>query len=126
MQGSDLYSKFFEELLQRLGAVQYENTYRALSDYFENQSNNKQNQGIVEDNDDITDVKGIAAFTHYSIPSIYTYVQQNLIPYYRQAGGRKISFSKKEVLAWIKSNRSATRDEIAAKARSIKIKSKNK
>lgn len=121
----DIYSKFFEELLQRLGAVQYENTYRAISDYFETHTLSKP-KDLDEDKDDLTDVKGIARYTGYSIYSIYKFVTDKRIPYLRYENGRRLFFSKKEVLAWIKNNRSATRDEIATEARSIKIKSKNK
>lgn len=120
MQDSDFYSNFFEGLLNRFGVIQYENTYRALSDYFEHNAKFKEKQ-IDVDKDDITDVKGIAAFTKYSVPTIYTYVQQNKIPYYRPGKSRRVFFSKKEVLAWIKTNRSATRVEISDKSRSIKL-----
>ncbi len=76
--------------------------------------------------DDLTDVKGIAEYTHYSVSTVYTYVQQKKIPFYRQRNSRKLLFSKKEVLDWIKTNRSGTMEEKSAEARSIKIKTNHK
>ena len=75
----------------------------------------------MRETDDLTNVKGIAEYTHYSVSSIYSYVQRNMIPCYRHRDGRRILFSKSEVLEWIKGNSVPTNEELGKWARSIKI-----
>ena len=74
--------------------------------------------------DDLTDVKGISALTHYSGATIYAYVAQNIIPYYKI--NRRLLFSKSEILNWIKDNRSSTKEELASEAKKISINIKKK
>jgi predicted DNA-binding transcriptional regulator AlpA len=100
--------------------------YQAMNHFYQSQTQSKSKE-VDDEKDDITDVKGIALYTKYSVSSIYKYVTTRNLPFFRPSGrSRRIFFSKKEVNAWIKGNYCPTNEAIAAQARSIKINSKNK
>lgn len=58
------------------------------------------------------DVDAVAELTGYKKSTIYKFIHDRQIPFHRPAhGGRKIIFSRKEVLAWLQSKRIQTVQE---------------
>lgn len=69
----------------------------------------------------ILTVKEAAEILHLSVPTIYGYVSRNEIPFSKK--GKRLYFSKSELIEWIKQGRKKTLAEIAALAnQSVKIK----
>ncbi|HOY37737.1 MAG TPA: helix-turn-helix domain-containing protein [Bacteroidales bacterium] len=118
MPEPDSFTKIFNSFEDRLTSIVQEAVFKAMSDYYETHPIPKAEATL---EDDLTDVKGIAAYTKYSVFTIYAYVEQSKIPYYRQPNCRRLIFSKKEVLEWIKGEKNTTKEELVAEARNIKI-----
>lgn len=70
------------------------------------------NQDLPED--DFTDMNGAIQITNYKRNTIYGYVAKRKIPFKKI--NRKLIFSKKELVAWIKASRVKTEAELTAQA----------
>jgi len=79
-------------------------------------------QNISSDNELLT-IQDAANFLNLSVPTIYSLVSQSKIPVNKR--GKRLYFSKIELITWIKSGRRKTIDEISKEAESY-IKSKLK
>jgi predicted DNA-binding transcriptional regulator AlpA len=75
-----------------------QSAYEALTAGMETQAN------------EIMDIKEAAQLTHFSVPTLYTYVCRRKVPYLKRTG--RILFDRAELLAWLRSSRVATIDEI--------------
>lgn len=51
---------------------------------------------------------------HPAAPTVYGWVRNNLIPFYKK--GKKLSFKKSEIDAWLDAGRNKTDEEIAEEA----------
>lgn len=59
-------------------------------------------------------IQETADFLSLAVPTIYGLVSRNEIPYSKK--GKRLYFSRLELMDWVKSGRSKTRAEIAAEA----------
>ena len=75
-----------------------------------------------ESEDEIIDVTQACNLLCYSRPTIYALVEKREIPYYKI--GRKILFSKNELIEWLKSGRRKTKKELQQEAEDYLIKNK--
>ncbi|WP_299394241.1 helix-turn-helix domain-containing protein [uncultured Gelidibacter sp.] len=57
-------------------------------------------------------IKDVSKLTELSIPTLYSYVQRNDIPYYKK--GNRLKFFKSEIIDWIKTGKQKTLKEIHA------------
>ena len=64
--------------------------------------------------DELLTIESAAEMLSVSVPTVYGYVHQRNIPYMKRRG--RLYFSKLELLAWVKSTRRSTIDEIKADA----------
>jgi excisionase family DNA binding protein len=64
--------------------------------------------------EDITVVNGASEITHLSIQTIYEKVAANEIPFMKK--GKRLYFSRKELIAWIQEGRKKTNAELAEEA----------
>ncbi|HEX8197591.1 MAG TPA: helix-turn-helix domain-containing protein [Pyrinomonadaceae bacterium] len=69
------------------------------------------------DGDEIGGVEFAANLTGYAIPTIYDLVHKRKIPHSKPEG--KLNFSKKELLAWMKSKKRKTVSEIETEAAAL-------
>lgn len=65
-----------------------------------NIEDNLSKQPPVNSDDELMTIQQASSYTHYAVNTLYSYVKQGLIPYHKR--GRKLIFSKKELLNWIK------------------------
>jgi len=64
--------------------------------------------------DRIITIQEVATFTHLSVPTIYGLVSRSEIPCMKK--GKRLYFSKQELIAWIKSGRKKLNAEISEQA----------
>jgi predicted DNA-binding transcriptional regulator AlpA len=63
----------------------------------------------------ITDgIKGVSTLIGKTVPTIYSYCQRNLIPHAKQ--GNRLIFFESEIIAWLKSGKIKTNEEMEAEA----------
>jgi excisionase family DNA binding protein len=67
-----------------------------------------------EDPDQLMDIKEASAFIRLSVPTVYGLVHQSAIPVSKR--GKRLYFSKRELLAWVQVGRRKTLEEIKAEA----------
>ncbi len=63
------------------------------------------------DNSDLLSYKQAAEYTNYSIKSLYGKVHFHTVPHFKNESGR-VSFSRKELLEWLRSGKKKTKAEI--------------
>lgn len=96
--------------LQDLVSDAVEKTVKEFKEHLQSQSLlNSLNEG-----DDIIDIDGASRLTHYSKATIYSYVAKLKIPFFKK--DRKLLFSKKALLDWIKNDKCQSMDELSQKA----------
>jgi excisionase family DNA binding protein len=66
------------------------------------------------ESDQIFTISEAAEFTHLAVPTIYGLVHRGEIPVNKK--GKRLYFSKNELVAWIKSGRKKTNHEIISEA----------
>ena len=64
--------------------------------------------------DELLTIEAAATLLSVTVPTVYGYVHQRAIPCMKRRG--RLYFSKLELLAWVKSTRRSTVDEIKANA----------
>lgn len=64
--------------------------------------------------DSLFTIQETAEFLSLAVPTIYGLVSRNEIPYSKK--GKRLYFSRLELMDWVKSGRSKTKAEIAAEA----------
>ena len=64
---------------------------------------------------DLLTIKQASEFVNLAVPTIYTLVGRNEIPFMKP--GRKLYFSRKELESWIREGRKKTTEECADEAR---------
>ena len=64
--------------------------------------------------DELLTIESAAELLSVTVPTVYGYVHQRAIPFMKRRG--RLYFSKVELLAWVKSARRSTVDEIKANA----------
>lgn len=64
--------------------------------------------------DQLFTIQQTAEFLSLAVPTIYGLVSRNEIPYSKK--GKRLYFSKQELLDWVKSGRNKTKAEISAEA----------
>ncbi|MEI6884320.1 MAG: helix-turn-helix domain-containing protein [Bacteroidota bacterium] len=64
--------------------------------------------------DELLTIEAAATLLSVTVPTVYGYVHQRAIPCMKRRG--RLYFSKVELLAWIKSSRRSTTDEIKINA----------
>ena len=64
--------------------------------------------------DELLTIEAAATLLSVTVPTVYGYVHQRAIPCMKRRG--RLYFSKVELLAWIRSGRRSTTDEIKANA----------
>lgn len=69
-----------------------------------------QPRDICQPDDDIITIHPAAKLTHLAVPTMYAKVANNELPYMRK--GRRLYFSRKELIGWMQSGRNRTREEI--------------
>lgn len=69
-------------------------------------------------------IEQAADFLNLSVTTLYGFTQRATIPYCKQ--GKKLYFSQKELLGWIKSGRKKTKAEIITEAEAFLSKAKRK
>lgn len=69
---------------------------------------------ITPDQGDLLTVPDAALFLNLAIPTIYGMISKKTLPFMKKS--RKVYFSKKELMEYIKSGRNKSRDEIEADA----------
>jgi len=75
----------------------------------------------ISPDDELLTIQDAATFLNLSVPTIYSLVSQSKIPVNKR--GKRLYFSKIELIDWIKSGRRKTIDEISKEAESY-LKSK--
>ena len=60
-----------------------------------------------------------AAYLGVSKSCIYKLTMGRKIPHYKSEGGKVCYFDRQEIINWMKANRVATQEELAAKAKEI-------
>ena len=83
--------------------------HRLIQEHFPNSRENTK-----EPEDEIFSLKGTAKFLELAPSTIYNYVSNGDIPYSKR--GKKLYFSKKDLLTWIKSSRVKCNSEIEVEA----------
>lgn len=66
------------------------------------------------DQDQLLSIKQVAELLNLSVPTIYGLVSRSTIPVSKK--GKRLYFSKQELLNWIKEGRKKTKDEIEVEA----------
>jgi excisionase family DNA binding protein len=59
-------------------------------------------------------IKDVSKLTELSVPTLYSYVQRNEIPYYKK--GNRLKFFKSEIIDWIRTGKQKTIKELEADA----------
>ena len=59
-------------------------------------------------------IKDVSKLTELSVPTLYSYVQRNEIPYYKK--GNRLKFFKSEIIDWIRTGKQKTLKELEADA----------
>jgi predicted DNA-binding transcriptional regulator AlpA len=59
-------------------------------------------------------IKGVSILIGKTVPTIYSYCQRNLIPHAKQ--GNRLIFFESEIIAWLKSGKIKTNEEMEAEA----------
>jgi len=73
------------------------------------------------ESDQLLTIKEAAQVLHLSVPTIYGYVSRNEIPFSKK--GKRLYFSKSELIEWIKKGRKKTLAELEASvSESLRIK----
>jgi excisionase family DNA binding protein len=67
-----------------------------------------------EESDQLVDIKEASELLHLSVPTIYGFVHQSTIPVSKK--GKRLYFSRKDLLAWVNTGRRRTKQEITAEA----------
>ena len=78
-----------------------------LETYF---ATHRQNINSTKEEDKILTIQEAAEFAHLSVPTIYGLVSRAEVPFMKK--GKRLYFSKKELIDWIKSGRKKTISEI--------------
>lgn len=73
-----------------------------------------QNSIPLLEEDKLLTIRDAAEILHLSVPTVYGLVQRSEVPVCKR--GKRLYFSKQELLAWIKSGRKKTISEINAEA----------
>jgi predicted DNA-binding transcriptional regulator AlpA len=73
-------------------------------------------QGNVPDSEKLLSIKQAADLLNLAVPSIYGLVHRSMIPCMKR--NKKLYFSERELLAWVKSGRRQTLEEIKEDAAS--------
>ena len=68
-------------------------------------------------------IKDVSKLTELSVPTLYSYVQRNEIPYYKK--GNRLKFFKSEIIDWIRTGKQKTLKEMEAEA-DVYLSNKNK
>ncbi|MBK9728993.1 MAG: helix-turn-helix domain-containing protein [Saprospiraceae bacterium] len=68
----------------------------------------------IKEADTILNIKQAAEMLNLTVPTIYGLVHESKIPVSKK--GRRLYFSKQELMAWIKSGRRKTHEEISVEA----------
>lgn len=68
------------------------------------------------ESDEFFETEGAAEFLGYAVPTIYLKVRRRELPFSKR--GKRLYFSKKELIEWIKAGRIKTAAEIAEEAES--------
>lgn len=68
------------------------------------------------ESDEPLNIKEASSYLSLAVPSIYSLVQRQEIPFYKRPGTKRLYFSKKELLQWVMDGRRQTTDEIKAEA----------
>lgn len=71
-------------------------------------------QSIAPETDDFLSIEKVSEFLQIPIATLYDYTHKKKIPFSKV--GRKLLFSKKELLEWMKSNRKRTKQEMEIEA----------
>jgi excisionase family DNA binding protein len=80
--------------------------------------NNKQvNRESPPESDRFLNIKQAAEMLNLTVPTIYGLVHEAKIPVSKK--GRRLYFSKQELMAWVKSGRRKTHEEISVEAEAI-------
>jgi len=66
----------------------------------------------VSDQDNLLTVPEAAKFLSLSVPTVYGMIHKREIPFMKPKGGKRVYFSKQELLEWMKGSRKSTRAEI--------------
>lgn len=64
--------------------------------------------------DELLTVKQVAEFLNLAVPTIYTIVSKGEMPVMKKS--KRLYFSRKEILIWLKNGRKKTRQEIGREA----------
>ena len=71
---------------------------------------------------EILDIKGVADLTGYSIPTIYKFTSQRMIPFHKPAhGGRRLCFNRAEIADWMQTHTVQTTEQYCEEAMRLKI-----
>lgn len=75
-----------------------------------------------QETDQILNVQQTSELISLSIPTIYGLVHQSMIPFMKK--GKKLYFSKVELISWIKTGRRKTKAEIISEANQLLVRKK--
>ena len=93
-------------------------TLNELETLIFNQVRKALKESLLASNDPVKDelltIESAAELLSVTVPTVYGYVHQRAIPCMKRRG--RLYFSKVELLAWIRSSRRSTTDEIKANA----------
>ena len=93
-------------------------TLNELETLIFNQVRKALKESLLASNDPVKDelltIESAADLLSVTVPTVYGYVHQRAIPCMKRRG--RLYFSKVELLAWIRSSRRSTTDEIKANA----------
>ena len=93
-------------------------TLNELETLIFNQVRKALKESMLDSNDPVKDelltIESAAELLSVTVPTVYGYVHQRAIPCMKRRG--RLYFSKVELLAWIRSGRRSTTDEIKANA----------
>jgi len=101
-----MISNPFEILEERL--IRIESLLVELNDKLNKSSRN------TEESDQLLDIKATSELLHLSVPTIYGFVHQSTIPVSKK--GKRLYFSRKELIAWVNTGRRKTIQEITTEA----------
>ena len=70
-------------------------------------------QVSTEPTDTFLTIQQAAELLSLSVPTLYGYVHRGEIPFFKRPGTKRLIFSKQELIAWVKTGRKKTIQEIA-------------